>query len=307
MPWWSCHTLSIVRIVSLVPHATELLFALGLGEDVVGVTHECDYPEAAREIQPVTYDVLAPGLSAGAIDAAVRERTAAGESIYELDDELLRELEPDLIVTQALCSVCAVSHDEVQALAVTLPKPPRVISLDPKTYGETLGDVRTIARATNSKDAALDLIARTARRADIVRLAVRETPRPRVAALEWLDPVFVAGHWTPQLIEMAGGEDVAGLPGEPSQQSTWELVAAAQPEIVVVMPCGYDAARGLVEAEEHAAQLRSLGAERVVAVDASSYFSRPGPRLIDGLELLAHILHPDRVPRAPAEALAVEL
>ena len=296
-----------MRIVSLVPHATELLFALGLGEDVVGVTHECDYPQAAREIQPVTYDVLPRGLSAGEIDAAVRERTAAGESIYELDDELLRELEPELIVTQALCSVCAVSHDEVQALAVTLPKPPRVISLDPKTYGETLGDVRTIAQATNSKDAALDLIARTARRADIVRLAVREAPRPRVAALEWLDPVFVAGHWTPQLIEMAGGEDVAGLPGEPSQQSTWELVAAAQPEIVVVMPCGYDAARGLVEAEEHAAQLRTLGAERVVAVDASSYFSRPGPRLIDGLELLAHILHPDRVPRAPAEALAVEL
>jgi iron complex transport system substrate-binding protein len=296
-----------VRIVSLVPHATELLFALGVGEDVVGVTHECDYPEAAREIQPVTYDVLPPGLSAGEIDAAVRERTAAGDSIYELDDELLRELEPDLIVTQALCSVCAVSHDEVQALALTLPKPPRVISLDPTTYGETLGDVRTIAQATHSKDAALDLIARTARRADIVRLAVRESPRPRVVALEWLDPVFVAGHWTPQLIEMAGGEDAAGLPGEPSQQSTWELVAAAQPEIVVVMPCGYDAARGLVEAEEHATELRTLGAERVVAVDASSYFSRPGPRLIDGLELLAHILHPDRVPRAPAEALAVQL
>jgi iron complex transport system substrate-binding protein len=296
-----------VRIVSLVPHATELLFALGLGDDIVGVTHECDYPEAARDIQPVTRDVLEPGLSAVEIDAAVRERTAAGESIYELDEELLRELEPELIVTQALCSVCAVSHDEVQALAVTLTAPPRVISLDPKTYGETLGDVRTLAQATGTKDAALDLIARTARRADIIRLAVRGVERPRVAALEWLEPVFVAGHWVPQLIEMAGGEDVTGLPGEPSERSTWELVAAAKPEIVVVMPCGYDAARGLVEAEEHAMQLRSLGAQRVVAVDASSYFSRPGPRLIDGLELLAHILHPDRVPTAPAEALAVEL
>ncbi len=199
------------------------------------------------------------------------------------------------------------SHDEVQALAVTLPEPPRVISLDPKTYGETLGDVRTIAGATDTKDAALDLIARTARRADIIRLAVRGAGRPRVVALEWLDPIFVAGHWTPQLIEMAGGEDVAGLPGEPSQQSTMELVAAAQPDVVVVMPCGYDAARALVEAEEHADELRSLGAQRVVAVDASSYFSRPGPRLIDGLELLAHIMHPDRVPTAPAEALAVEL
>jgi len=296
-----------VRIVSLVPHATELLFALGLGEDVVGVTHECDYPEAAREIQPVTHDVLAPGLSAAEIDSAVRERSERGDSIYELDEELLRELEPELIVTQALCNVCAVSHDEVQAIAITLDQPPRVISLDPKTYGETLGDVRTIAQATGTKDAALDLIARTARRADIIRLAVRDVPRPRVVALEWLDPVFVAGHWTPQLIEMAGGEDVLGLPGEPSAQSTWELVVAAQPDVVVVMPCGYDAARGVVEAEEHADELRAAGAARVVAVDASSYFSRPGPRLIDGLELLAHILHPDRVPTAPAEALAVEL
>jgi iron complex transport system substrate-binding protein len=296
-----------VRIVSLVPHATELLFALGLGDDVVGVTHECDYPEAARDILPVTRDVLPEGLSAPEIDAAVRERTAAGDSIYELDEELVRELEPDLIVTQALCHVCAVSVDEVRALAQALPGPPNVIALDPTTYGETLGDVRTIAQATGAKDAALDLIARTARRADIVRLAVRGTPRPRVAALEWMDPLFVAGHWTPQLIEMAGGEDVAGFAGEPSRQATWEEVAAGQPEIVIVMPCGYDAARALVEAEDFADGLRSLGADHVVAVNASAYFSRPGPRLADGLQLLAHILHPDRVPTAPAEALVVDL
>jgi iron complex transport system substrate-binding protein len=296
-----------MRIVSLVPHATELLFALGLGDQVVGVTHECDYPDEAQDRPQVTRDVLAPGLAPGEIDAAVRARTAAGESIYELDDELVRELEPDLIVTQALCHVCAVSVDEVHALAQTLPGPPRVIALDPTTYGETVGDVRTIAQATNAKDAALDLIARTARRADVVRLAVRGAPRPRVAALEWLDPAFVAGHWTPQLVEMAGGEDVLGFSGEPSRQVTWEEVAAAQPEVVIVMPCGYDAARALVEAEDFGERLRALGADQVVAVNASAYFSRPGPRLIDGLELLAHILHPDRVPQAPAEALAVEL
>ena len=290
-----------------MPHATELLFALGLGDDVVGVTHECDWPEAAQELPQVTRDVLEPELSPGEIDAAVRERTAAGESIYALDEELLRELEPDLIVTQALCHVCAVSVDEVQALAQALPGPPRVIALDPTTYGETVGDVRTVAQATNAKDAALDLIARTARRADVVRLAVRGAPRPRVAALEWMDPVFVAGHWTPQLIDMAGGEDVLGFSGEPSRVATWGEVAAAQPEVVIVMPCGYDAARARVEAEGFADRLRSLGADQVVAVDASAYFSRPGPRLIDGLELLAHILHPDRVPHAPAEALAVEL
>lgn len=296
-----------MRIVSLVPHATELLFALGLGEQVVGVTHECDYPEEAQDLPQVTRDVLEPGLPPGEIDAAVRARTEAGESIYELDEELVRELEPDLIVTQALCHVCAVDADEVRALAAALPGPPRVIALDPTTYGETVGDVRTIAQATQAKDAALDLIARTARRADVVRLAVRGAPRPRVAALEWLDPVFVAGHWTPQLIEMAGGEDVLGFAGEPSRQATWEEVAAAQPEVVIVMPCGYDAARALVEAEEFADRLRTLGADHVVAVNASAFFSRPGPRLIDGLELLAHILHPDRVPQAPAEALAVEL
>jgi iron complex transport system substrate-binding protein len=296
-----------VRIVSLVPHATELLFALGLGERVVGVTHECDFPVEAAERQPVTRDVLDAGASPAAIDRAVRERTERGESIYELDEEIMRELEPDIIVTQALCHVCAVSVDEVQALAQSLPGPPRVISLDPRTYGETLGDVRTIAQATDSRDAALDLIARMARRADIVRLAVRGAPRPRVVALEWLDPVFVGGHWMPQLIEMAGGEDVLGFAGEPSRTVTWEEVAAARPEVVVVMPCGYDAARALVEAEEFAGRLSSLGTDRVVAVNASAYFSRPGPRLIDGLELLAHILHPDRVPSAPAEALAVEL
>ena len=296
-----------MRIVSLVPHATELLFALGLGDQVVGVTHECDYPDEARDLPQVTRDVLEPGLPPGEIDAAVRARTAAGESIYELDDELVRELEPDLVVTQALCHVCAVSVDEVQALAQTLPGPPRVIALDPTTYGETVGDVRTIAQATDAKDAALDLIARTARRADVVRLAVRGAPRPRVAALEWLDPIFVAGHWTPQLIEMAGGEDVLGFAGEPSRQATWEEVAAAQPEVVIVMPCGYDAARALVEAEDFGDRLRGLGADQVVAVNASAYFSRPGPRLVDGLELLAHILHPDRAPHAPAEALVVEL
>jgi iron complex transport system substrate-binding protein len=153
-----------MRIVSLVPHATELLFALGVGEDVVGVTHECDYPEEAVDVQPVTRDVLEEGLSPGEIDRAVRERTERGEPIYELDEEIVRELEPDLIVTQALCHVCAVSVEEVRALAQSLPGPPRVISLDPTTYGETLADVRTVAQATNSRDAALDLVARTARR-----------------------------------------------------------------------------------------------------------------------------------------------
>src|SRR5271168_611521 len=296
-----------MRIVSLVPHATELLFALGLGADVVGVTHECDFPPAARELAQVTRDVLPGGLSAAEIDAAVRERTLAGEAIYELDRDALATLAPELIVTQALCPVCAVSYEEVAKVAKTLPSAPRVIALDPKTLGETLGDVRTVAEATGRREQGVALVRGAAARIDRVRLAVRAQRRPRVAALEWLDPVYVAGHWTPQLIELAGGEDVLGLPGEASQTVSWVQVAAARPEVVVAMPCGYDERRAHAEAESYARELAGIGAERIIAVDASAYFSRPGPRLIDGLELLAHILHPEQVPEAPAGALAVEL
>jgi iron complex transport system substrate-binding protein len=296
-----------VRIVSLVPHATELLFALGLSDQIIAVTHECDYPPQALGLPRATRDMLEPGLSSVEIDAAVRERTEQGLSIYELDADLIRGLEPDLIVTQALCPVCAVSYEDVATLAATLRPPPRVIALDPHTLGETLGDVRTLAEATGRRDAGVALIARIAGRIDRVKLAVRGAERPRVAAIEWFDPIYVAGHWTPQLIELAGGEDVLGGPGEPSERASWEDVARANPEIVVAMPCGYGAARARTEAAGHAERLRSTGADRVVAVDAASYFSRPGPRLVDGLELLAHILHPELAPDAPDQILEVAL
>ena len=296
-----------MRIVSLVPSATEMLFALGLGGDVVAVTHECDYPEAARELPRVTRDVLQAGLTSAQIDAAVKERTLAGQSIYELDIDLLRDLRPDLIVTQALCSVCAVSYDDVQQIAEEIEPRPRVISLDPHTVGEVLGDARTLAQVTDRKDAAVELVRVASDRIDRVRLAVRGARRPRVAALEWLDPPFAAGHWTPQLIEYAGGEDVLGFPGEHSEERSWEEVRLAKPDLVIVMPCGFDAELAYREAEMHRDQLASVGAGEVVAVDAASYFSRPGPRIVDGLEVLAQIIHPELVESAPAEALAVEL
>jgi iron complex transport system substrate-binding protein len=297
-----------MRIVSLVPHATELLFALGLGDQVVGVTHECDHPAEALERVHVTRDRLPAGLDAAGIDSAVREATAQGQAIYQLDEDVLRDLQPDLIVTQALCPVCAVSFDDVQAIAERMEPVPQVVSLDPKTYGETLGDVRTLATVTDTRTAGVDLVARASRRVDQVKIAVKDAPRrPRVAAIEWFDPVFIAGHWTPQLIELAGGFDVLGFAGEHSEQTTWDMVAAAAPDVVVAMPCGYDAERSREEALRYADELRSVGAGQVVAVDAAAYFSRPGPRLVDGLELLAHILHPDRVPAAPGEALTVEL
>lgn len=284
-----------------------MLFALGLGGDIVAVTHECDHPPAARALPKVTRNALAPSLDAAGIDAAVRRRTLRGESIYELDGELLLALRPDLIVTQALCAVCAVSYDDVRALAEQMQPRPRVIALDPHTVGEVLADARTLAQATDREDAAAALLADAARRIDQVRLAVRDARRPRVAALEWLDPPYAAGHWTPQLIDYAGGEDVLGFPGEHSTQHSWEEIAAAQPDIVVVMPCGYDAQIAHREAEMHREQLAMLGAGEVVAVDAASYFSRPGPRIVDGLELLAHIIHPELFASAPAPALTVEL
>jgi iron complex transport system substrate-binding protein len=294
-----------VRIVSLVPHATELLFALGLGAEVIAVTHECDYPPQALDLPRVTRDVLGGGLSAAEIDAAVRERTQDGRSIYELDRDLLEAIEPELIVTQALCPVCAVSYEEVAEIACGLPGEPQVIALDPHTFGETLGDVRALAQATDRRQSGVELIAEIAARVDILKLSVRGRQRPRVAALEWLDPVYIAGHWTPQLIEMAGGEDVLGRPGEPSMTVAWDEVAAARPDVVVVMPCGYDAQRALEEARSYTDRLSALSAERTVAVNASAYFSRPGPRLIDGAELLAHILHPQSVPEPPSGAAAL--
>jgi iron complex transport system substrate-binding protein len=298
-----------MRIVSLVPSATEMLFALGLGPDLIAVTHECDYPTAARDLPKVTRDVLPAGLSSAQIDAAVRERTLEGSSIYELDRELLRDLKPDLIVTQALCSVCAVSYDDVRAIAEEIDPHPTVIALDPHTVGEVLGDARTLAQATDRKDAAVDLVRDASDRIDRVKLAVRGARRrPRVAALEWLDPPFAAGHWTPQLIEYAGGEDVLGFAGEHSEQRTWTEIELAHPDIVIVMPCGFDAEFSYREAEMHRDQLAAIGAGEIVAVDAAAYFSRPGPRIVDGLELLAHLLHPELVPEpARSTALTVDV
>src|SRR5919201_179022 len=249
-----------MRIVSLVPSATEMLFALGRGDEVVAVTHECDFPESALNLPKVTRDVIGPGVEPAEVDRAVCELTEEGRSIYELDDGELEHLQPDLIVTQALCSVCAVSEDDVRALAQRLDPAPRVVSLDPHTLGEVLGDVRTLAQETDAKDAGVDLVKDAASRIDRVRLAVRASEPVRVAALEWLDPVFVAGHWTPQLIEYAGGYDVLRLPGEHSEQRSWDEVRAAEPEVVIVMPCGYDADRALEEAYEYANELASLGA-----------------------------------------------
>jgi iron complex transport system substrate-binding protein len=287
-----------MRIASLVPSSTEMLFALGLGESVVAVTHECDYPPGASELEHLTRSVIEDGLSAREIDDAVRGRTSEGLALYELDEPLLAELEPDLIVTQAVCEVCAVSYEDVVAAAGRLSSRPEVISLDPSTLGEVLADVPRLAKAAGAVEAGEDLSEQIGRRIDAVVEAVAGAERPRVAALEWLDPVFVAGHWVPQMIELAGGDDALGLPGERSRTVEWAEVQAARPEVVVAMPCGYHTERSAQEATDNAEHLAGLGA-RVAAVDASAYYSRPGPRLVDGIELLGHLLHPDRIDRPP--------
>ncbi|MDP8943308.1 MAG: cobalamin-binding protein [Actinomycetota bacterium] len=288
-----------MRIASLVPSATESLFALGLGDRVVGVTHECDYPPAAAELAQLTRTVIPPGLSAAEIDRAVRERTERGKPLYELDADRLAALEPDLIVTQAVCEVCAVSYDEVRAIATRLPSRPRVVSLDPSTLGEVLAGVSRLADTAGVADAGARLLEERAERIGRVEHAVRGAERPRVAALEWLDPVFLGGHWVPQMIELAGGEDPLAHPGERSRTASWEEVADARPDVVLAIPCGYDAARSAAEALAHRERLAGLGARTVVALDAAAYFSRPGPRLVEGIELLAHVLHPDRVAAPP--------
>lgn len=292
-----------MRIASLVPSSTEMLFELELGDEIVAVTHECDYPAGASDLPHVTRSVIGEGLSAAEIDQAVRERTGRGEALYELDEDKLQRLDPELIVTQAVCEVCAVSFEDVKAAAERLPSRPDVISLDPTTLGEVLADIPRLAGAAGVEDEGDQLAELAAERIDAVREAVGAAPPVPVAALEWLDPVFAAGHWVPQMIELAGGLDVLGLGGEKSRVVEWAEVEACAPEVVVSMPCGYDTQRATAETQAYGERLAAMGV-RVVAVDASAYFSRPGPRLVDGVELLAHLLHPGLVPEPPAERFA---
>jgi iron complex transport system substrate-binding protein len=290
-----------MRIASLVPSATEMLFALGLGDSVVGVTHECDYPDEALDRPHLTRSVIPEGLPAAEIDREVRERTARGDAIYELDAEELIELEPDLIVTQAVCEVCAVSFDDVTAVAARMEETPEVLSLDPTTLGEVIADLRRLGVAAHVPEEAEELILALGDRLDGIAAAVADADeQPTVLALEWLDPAYIGGHWVPQMIEHAGGIDLLGFAGEKSRVASWEEIEASAPRVVVAIPCGYGADRAATEAYQYADRIARLGADRVVAVDASSYFSRPGPRLVDGVELLAHVLHPELVGPPPA-------
>jgi iron complex transport system substrate-binding protein len=290
-----CHIGRRMRIASLVPSATEMLFALGLGKDVVAVTHECDYPAEARSLPYLTRTVLPQALSAGEIDAAVKAIVGEGRALYELNEEKLTELAPDLIVTQAVCDVCAVSFEDVVEVAARLPSRPRVVQQDPSTLREMLDDVIRLGEAARVAEHAHELRGDLEGRLVTVQAAVSGANQPRVIALEWLDPPYVGGHWIPEMISLAGGEDVAGPPGLKSPEVWWGELSGLNPDVVIAMPCGWRVEDSRAQAMEHWGRIEGLGARRVFAVDAASTFSRPGPRLVDGVELLGHLFHPSLV------------
>jgi iron complex transport system substrate-binding protein len=283
-----------------------MLFALGLGDQTIGVTHECDFPPAAAELPRLTATSMPEGLSAGEIDAAVKRIVGEGRPLYSLDEERLAQLAPDLIVTQAVCEVCAVSYEDVVEVAARLPGPPRVLQQDPSSLAEVLADLDRLGEAAGVEAHAAAVRAGLEERLAAVRAAVAGAPAPRVVTLEWLDPPYVGGHWVPEMIEAAGGVDVAGPRGAKSPEVAWGRLAELGPDAVVVMPCGMYVEDSRAEAERHRERIAALGATRVFAVDAASTYSRPGPRLVDGVELLAHLFHPERV-EAPAGIGFVDL
>jgi iron complex transport system substrate-binding protein len=282
-----------MRICSFLPSGTEILFALGLDDSIMGVTFECDYPLQAKTKPVVVLSKLPSGLSQSEIDCEVKNYAARRESLYRLDVEKLQEIEPDMIVTQELCHVCAASPDDVGAIFARLQRLPEILALSPKTVDDVLNDVVLVGIAAGRKQKAVELV--DALRAQIKTISRVQTPDPpRVLCLEWLDPPFVGGHWVPEMVAMAGGVDVLGRTGKPSYETDWPTIAESDPEIVLVMPCGYHTDE--VERELQTLplprqwhELRAVRNGSVFVTDASSHFSRPGPRIVDGIEVMVQI------------------
>jgi iron complex transport system substrate-binding protein len=301
------------RIVSLLPSATEICFALGLGDRVVGVSHECDFPAAARGRPVLTAPKLDPHATSAEIDRQVRALVTDGLSVYRVDEALLKSLRPDLIVTQDVCEVCAVSLADVREAACrALGAETQVLALSPATLTDVLDDIHRVGRAAGCEATATGLVAELRTRLDALRAATADLPRPRVLALEWLDPPMVAGHWTPEVIRIAGGDPVLGHDGAPTGPVAWEQIAAAAPEILLVVPCGFPVAQSLRElpallARPEVAALPAVRANRVAVADGNAYFNRPGPRLVESAEIAAAAIHPARFAaraRLPGDVLA---
>jgi len=280
-----------VRIVSLLPSTTEILFAIGAGPDVVGVTFECDHPAEARSRRIVSTSAMPEGLTPSEIDSFVTSAMARGEDLYHLDEGALAGLDADLVVTQDLCAVCAVDVSVVDDALAHLGCTAEVLTIDPHTIDEVNASILTLGRVTGHDAEAAALVDSLCARLDGVRRRVAGRPRPRVMLLEWTDPPFAPGHWVPEMIEAAGGEPLLGKAGAKSERVTWEAVRAASPEVVIVAPCGYDLAGATVLADELVASGLLPPGVPVHPVDANAAWARPGTRLVDGVEELAAILH----------------
>jgi iron complex transport system substrate-binding protein len=282
-----------VRIVSLLPSATEIVFALGLGGDLRGVSFECDYPELARSVPIVSGTALPTdgSLSAQEIDAEVSARVAAGESIYTLDDARIRSIDPDLILAQDLCRVCAVPSGAVEEALDVIGCHAQVVSLDPGRLDDVIACIGVVGAATGTTGRADELMVGLRERVDAARQRVREQHRPRVLVLEWSDPPFNAGHWVPDQVEAAGGEPVLAQAGARSRRLSWDEIRAEHVDVTIFMPCGFDLAGAVAQAPVLLARPEADGLGRVIAVDANAYFSRPGPRVVEGVELLERLLH----------------
>jgi iron complex transport system substrate-binding protein len=287
------------RIVSFLPSATEMACALGLGDRLMGITHECDYPPEIQGKPIVVRSVLpTERMSQAEIDAAVSERLRKGLSLYQVDEELMREIGPDLILTQNLCQVCAPSGNEVSHLLKSLPSNPQALWLTPQSLEQIFENLRELGQATGRSQQAETLIGQGRARLETIAATTREVPRPRVFCMEWIDPVYCSGHWVPEMVRIAGGRDELAREGAYSVRIPWGDVLHWAPEVLVVMPCGLDLQKALAEAQQLLrypgwSELPAVRADRVYAVNANSYFARPGPRVVDGAELLAHIIHPD--------------
>ena len=292
-----------MRICSLLPSATEILYAIGLGDSVLGVTHECDFPAEAATKPALIRPRVDPQATPAEIDRKVSEIIARGESIYSVDAELLSSLAPDLILTQDLCHVCAASPDDLATALTRFPRQPQVLSLTPRSLAEVWDDIRRVGDATGRRGEAEALASAIEERvAAVDAVAARAGSRPRVLCLEWLDPYFVGGHWIPEMVYKAGGVDVLGRLRQPSYKVSAREILDSRPDVIVIMPCGYNTTRIAKEFRIDqlpcgADTLPAVKERRVFAVDANSYFSRPGPRLADGVELLAHLIHPELFPK----------
>ena len=294
-----------MNIVSLLPSATEIVCALGLGRHLVGISHDCDYPPEVLDRRVLSDAIVTTAMPSPQIDAVIREQVHQGKSVYHLDGEQLAALRPDLILTQELCQVCAPSFTEVRRAARVLEGWTKIVSLEPHGLDDILESILEVGRVTGVEPAAQDLVARLRARIDRVRRLSKPDPPPRVACLEWLDPIFAAGHWVPELVSMAGGVDGLGRARKDSIVVGWDAVVAYAPEVIVVMPCGFDLARTRVEIDLLTGRagwhdVPAVRSGRVFLTDASAYFNRPGPRIVRGLEILSDLF------RAGADPLTVE-